>query len=203
MRFWIAVICGIASGLVGSWLWRLCLVGIGHCFFPEALRTYDADLVVGRTKQREGLSPSRRTLWGPVLEEITVRALPVRLWLSSNVERMAAIPTWFVLNGIWTASHIWKSDSHWWNVHRQPQWTTSSSMYLHQIALLGYAFAYTIAWVVAGLGLPPKWPIGSLVIALIRGFLAATIAHSTHNYLILDKRSPGRCYRRLRGIGTD
>ena len=61
MRFWIALVGGIACGLVGSWLWRLGLICAGHRFFPVAFRTYDADLATGRINQREQLTASRAT----------------------------------------------------------------------------------------------------------------------------------------------
>ncbi len=205
MQFVFAVLIGAASALVGSWLWRWGLICIGHYVFPNAWHIYEADLTVGRTVQREQYPPMQRIFWRPLLEEITIRALPVGLWFGSHRNYAVIISAWIVLNALWIAGHIWDLKCHKCHLSckQLPWWTAPTSVYLHLMTMLGYALAYTGAWIVGGLGMSPQWPVHMLLFAVIRGFLAATIAHGIHNTLILDKHRPGRIYRWLRGISAD
>jgi len=194
---WIWVAVGTISGLVMHYVWRIALMIITGHFFPEALRSYNNDLLTDREIPRELLLSLRDTLLFPMAEELIFRGSPICVLFISH-DYYLAIPIWICLNGIWIISHIWNIRFRCCCLHPQQRWTTHDSIYLHFIAMFGYALAFTMAWIVAGVEIPPKWPTHSLVIALVEGLAAATIAHGLHNYLIRDTRCPGRVYRRLR-----
>ena len=205
MRDGIALVSGIAVGLLGLWLWRLTVLCLGPRVFPQEFSQYnDLVLPAERASQRQQFSLTQRILLMPAAEEIAARAVPVALWLTGHWQcQIIGVIIWTVANWLWVQGHIWGSCPAGHCPHPQTQWLPNALRHLQQITFWGYAVAYTASWATAGLGVPPRTSVHSLAAPLVWGFLAATIAHGMHNLLILDAGPAGRCYRRSRGIHHD
>lgn len=218
MRSGIALVSGVMAGFLGSFLWRWAMVGLVKIFHN---RQFEGRLANHRSRQQKQLSPARRYVWSPMLEEVCARGSVVGLWfaLGSVITRgtpfwawcvIGIMVVWVACNANWVVSHEFRSSKVASNEFRSSDVLShefrssgeSEFKWLHRIQLSGYALAYTAAWIVAGLGVPPRWP-DSVISPLSRGFLAASIAHMAHNVLIDNAGTAGRLYRRLRGVQGD
>ncbi|NMP24490.1 hypothetical protein [Sulfobacillus harzensis] len=189
---------GILSGLAFSIVWRLVLVKLRVIL--RSNDSYEADLSQDREKQRTK-SAMRRNVWHPVGEEAAVRGLPMALWLfCPRIAVLNILGVAGIYAAAWIASHIVETGKRWYSFKVLSHLSSTASIVWTAATMVGQTLSYSLAWLVASFGPLVGSPWHRSVLILIRGFLAGSLVHALHNFLILDPGWFGQGYRRIRLI---